>query len=224
MTKFVQTIEFKTTRLDEFNKHLDEWLAATRGRRAATHGMETKDRDQDDTYLQIVEFPSYEQAMANSDLAETTGFAESLAQLCDGPPVFRNLDLLREDDMSLREEPGLLVRSFDMPDETRRFESGSGRMDVIHAGSGAVGRAVFQPGWRWSTHVKPIAGTDSCQASHVGYCVSGRMRIVMDDGSETEVTAGDFMVCPPGHDAWIVGAEPCVMIDWAAAADYARGR
>ncbi|RDI68109.1 cupin domain-containing protein [Nocardia pseudobrasiliensis] len=224
MTKFVQTIEFKTIRLDEFNKVLDEWLAATEGKRAATHIMETRDRDQDDTYMQIVEFPSYEQAMANSTLPETTRLAEALTKLCAGPPVFRNLDLVREDDMSTRPGPSLLIKSFDTPDETRPFESDSGRLDLVHADTGPVGRAVFQPGWRWSTHVKPIAGTDSCQAAHVGYCVSGRMRIVMDDGSEAEVAAGDFMFCPPGHDAWTIGHEPCVMIDWTAAADYARRR
>ncbi|WP_433565576.1 cupin domain-containing protein [Nocardia sp. CA-151230] len=222
MTKFVQTIEFTTTRLDEFNKNLDEWLTATQGKRAATHSMETRDRDRDNTYLQIVEFPSYEQAMANSAMPETTGFAESLAELCDGPALFRNLDLVREDDMLPHEELSLQVRSFDSPDETRLFESGGGRFEVIEAGSGSVGRGVFEPGWRWSTHVKPIAGTDSCQASHVGYCVSGRMRIRMDDGTEREIGAGDFMICRPGHDAWTVGDEPCVLVDWAAAADYAR--
>lgn len=224
MTKFVQTIEFTTTRLDEFNEKLDEWLVATQGKRAATHAMETRDRDRDNTYLQIVEFPSYEEAMANSALPETSGFAESMAALCDGPAVFRNLDLVREDDMLPHDGLSLRVRSFDSPDETRQFESGSGRFEVVQDGSGSVGRGVFMPGWRWSTHVKPIAGTDSCQASHVGYCVSGRMRIVMDDGSAGEVGAGDFMVCPPGHDAWVLGDEPCVLIDWAAAGDYARRR
>ncbi|WP_227979691.1 cupin domain-containing protein [Nocardia spumae] len=222
MTKFVQTIEFTTSRLDEFNSTLDRWLTATEGTRAATHSMETKDRDRDNTYMQIVEFPSYEQAMANSALPETTGFAETLAALCDGPAVFRNLDLMREDDMSSRPGTSLLVKNFDAADETREFESGSGRLQVVQAPAGAVGRAVFEPGWRWSTHVKPIAGTDSCQAAHLGYCVSGRMRIRMDDGTESEVGPGDYMECPPGHDAWTVGDEACVMIDWAAAADYAR--
>ncbi|NKY85001.1 cupin domain-containing protein [Nocardia veterana] len=118
----------------------------------------------------------------------------------------------------------LLVKNFDSADETREFEAGSGQLQVVQAPAGAVGRAVFQPGWRWSTHVKPIAGTDSCQAAHIGYCVSGRMHIRMDDGTECDVGAGDFMQCPPGHDAWTLGDEPCVMIDWAAAADYARRR
>ncbi|WP_245553362.1 cupin domain-containing protein [Nocardia veterana] len=224
MTKFVQTIEFKTSRLDEFNHTLDQWLTATEGKRLATHAMETRDRDRDNTYLQIVEFPSYEEAMANSELPETTGFAETLAALCDEPAVFRNLDLVREDDMDSHPATSLLVKNFDSADETREFEAGSGQLQVVQAPAGAVGRAVFQPGWRWSTHVKPIAGTDSCQAAHIGYCVSGRMHIRMDDGTECDVGAGDFMQCPPGHDAWTLGDEPCVMIDWAAAADYARRR
>jgi mannose-6-phosphate isomerase-like protein (cupin superfamily) len=87
---------------------------------------------------------------------------------------------------------------------------------------GPIGRATFQPGWQWSKHVKPIAKTDSCEAAHMGYFISGRMKIVMDDGEEMEFGPGDFMVAPPGHDAWIVGDEPCVVIDWQGFADYAK--
>ena len=96
---FIQIIEYKTSHIDELNAALDGWLAATKGKRAATRGVQTKDRDADNTYLQIVEFPSYEEAMANSNLPETTEFAAKLATLCDGPPTFRNLDLLREEQM-----------------------------------------------------------------------------------------------------------------------------
>ena len=87
---------------------------------------------------------------------------------------------------------------------------------------GAVGRATFMPGWRWSEHVKPIAKTDSCQAAHLGYFVSGRMTVVMDDGEELEYGPGDFADMAPGHDAWIVGDEPCVVVDWQGYADYAK--
>ena len=114
----------------------------------------------------------------------------------------------------------LTRKSFDTPDEIRPFE-GKGHLDVIDM-DGIVGRGVFEPGWRWSQNVKPIAGTDSCQAAHVGYLVSGRMRIAMDDGTEMEFGAGDLMSCPPGHDAWIVGDETCVVIDWTGFADYAK--
>lgn len=97
-----------------------------------------------------------------------------------------------------------------------------GRLDLVNSDAGPVGRATFQPGWRWSKHVKPIAQTDSCQASHLVYYVSGRMRVVMNDGEETEYGPGDFASIPPGHDAWTVGDEPCVLIGWQGFADYAR--
>ena len=117
---------------------------------------------------------------------------------------------------------GLMRMSFDAPDETRLFEDGKGRLEVFNTASGGVGRATFEPGWRWSEHVKPIAGTDSCQAAHTGYFVSGRMRVRMDDGEEVEYGPGDFAEMAPGHDAWIVGDEPCVFIDWQGFSDYAK--
>ena len=96
---FIQIIEYRTSRIDELNTALDSWLEATKGQRAATRGLQTQDRDATNTYLQIVEFPSYEDAMANSDLPQTSEFAAKLASLCDGPPTFRNLDVLREEQM-----------------------------------------------------------------------------------------------------------------------------
>jgi hypothetical protein len=96
---FIQIIEFQTSRIDELNAALDAWLEKTKGKRAATRGTGTKDRDRDNTYVQIVEFPSHEQAMANSNLPETSEFAAKLAALCDAPPTFRNLDVIREDRM-----------------------------------------------------------------------------------------------------------------------------
>ena len=118
--------------------------------------------------------------------------------------------------------PGLTRKSFDTPDETRTFEGGTGRLQLVNTDAGAVGRATFLPGWKWSEHVKPIAQTDSCQAAHTGYFVSGRMKVVMDDGEEIEYGPGDFAVMAPGHDAWIVGDEPCVVIDWQGFTDYAK--
>jgi hypothetical protein len=96
---FIQIIEYKTSRIDELNAVLDGWLEASKGKRTGTRGVQTKDRDATNTYLQIVEFPSYEEAMANSNLPETGEFAAKLASLCDGPPTFRNLDVLREEQM-----------------------------------------------------------------------------------------------------------------------------
>lgn len=116
----------------------------------------------------------------------------------------------------------LVRKSLNSPEETRPFEGGTGQLQLVNTDGGAVGRATFQPGWRWSTHVKPIARTDSCQAAHVGYFISGRMKVVMDDGTADEFGPGDLMICPAGHDAWIVGNEPCVVIDWAGFAEYAK--
>ena len=117
---------------------------------------------------------------------------------------------------------GLTRKSFDTPDEIRPFEAGNGQAGGDQHRHGVVGRATFQPGWRWSEHVKPIAGTESCQAAHTGYFVSGRMKVVMDDGEEMEYGPGDFAYMAPGHDAWIVGDEPCVVIDWQGFTDYAK--
>ena len=96
---FIQIIEYQTTRIDELNAALDGWLEATKGKRAATRGVQTRDRDATNTYVQIVEFPSYDEAMANSNLPETAEFAAKLASLCDGAPSFRNLEVLREEQM-----------------------------------------------------------------------------------------------------------------------------
>ena len=109
----------------------------------------------------------------------------------------------------------LIRKSLDSPDETRPFDGGKGRLELVNTDGGAVGRATFLPGWKWSEHVKPIAKTDSCQASHVAYFISGRMKVVMDDGSEDEFGPGDLMICPPGHDA-------CVVVDWAGFGNYAK--
>ena len=117
---------------------------------------------------------------------------------------------------------GLIRKSLNTPDETRPFEGGTGQLEVVNAEAGAVGRATFLPGWKWSEHVKPIAKTDSCQAAHTGYFISGRMKVVTDDGEEMEYGPGDFAGMAPGHDAWIVGDEPCVVIDWQGYADYAK--
>ncbi len=115
----------------------------------------------------------------------------------------------------------LEARSFESPDEVRPFTD-KGDAKIVKLSSGTVGLATFEPGWRWSEHVKPIAGTDSCQAPHMVYVLSGRMKIVMDDGNEGEVGPGDVGVFPPGHDAWTVGDEPCVMVDFAGMEHYAE--
>jgi quercetin dioxygenase-like cupin family protein len=112
-------------------------------------------------------------------------------------------------------------RSFGTPDETRPFPNG--RAEIVKIGDSEVGRLVFEPGWRWSEHVKPIAGTDSCEAPHFQYHLSGRLGIRMDDGTEFVAEPGDVTSLPSGHDAWVVGDEPVVVVDWFGATDYAKG-
>ena len=112
-------------------------------------------------------------------------------------------------------------KRFDSPDEVRPMAD-KGRVDIVMVGDGVVGKATFEPGWRWSDHVKPIAGTESCQAAHLGYVLSGRQKIVMDDGSELEFGPGDVVAIPPGHDGWVVGDEACVVLDFAGMSQYAK--
>lgn len=111
-------------------------------------------------------------------------------------------------------------RKLDSPDETRTFERG--KLDLIHMEGGTIGRLTLQPGWKWSEHVKPLAGTRSCEAPHFQYHLAGRLRIRMDDGSEFEAGPGDVTSLPSGHDAWVVGTEPVVVIDWQGATGYAK--
>ena len=107
------------------------------------------------------------------------------------------------------------------PDETRRFPRGES--NVVQLGDASVARIVLEPGWRWSEHIKPIAGTESCQVHHLGYLLSGRIHVRMDDGTETEFGSGDAYVIPPGHDAWVVGDEPANGLEFAGAAEFAKG-
>lgn len=111
-------------------------------------------------------------------------------------------------------------KNLDNPDEIRKFTNGE--LGVVTVPGAIVGRAVFQPGWQWSKDVKPLVGTESCEAAHTGSIVSGHMHVMMDDGTEGDLGPGDAFVISPGHDARIVGDAPCVSLDWSAAADYAK--
>jgi hypothetical protein len=113
-------------------------------------------------------------------------------------------------------------KSFKTPLEVRNFDKG--KVELVNVAGVTIGRATFEPGWKWSTCLKPIAKTDSCQAAHLGYQLSGTMIIRMDDGTETTVRPGDVVSLPPGHDAWVVGSEPAVFIDFQGFADYAKKR
>src|SRR3981189_1927556 len=112
------------------------------------------------------------------------------------------------------------VKRFDQPDEVRPL-AGHGHGDVVDIGGRPVGKGEFEPGWRWSQNVKPIAGTDSCQVEHIGYVLEGRMGPRMVDGTEREFGPGDTFHMPPGHDAWIVGESKCVLLDFGGLKGYA---
>lgn len=114
------------------------------------------------------------------------------------------------------------VKDFETPDEVRVFPDGV--LELVKIGGAVVGRAVFQPGWRWSKSVQPLAKTKSCEAAHMQYHVSGVMHVLMDDGSEFDCRPGDVSLLPSGHDAWVVGDEPAVVVDFQGMLDYARSR
>ena len=112
------------------------------------------------------------------------------------------------------------LKSFETPDEVREFPKG--RLELVKVGGAMIGRAVFEPGWRWATSVQPIAKTKSCEAPHFHYHVSGVVRIKMDDGSELDCRPGDVSLLPSGHDAWVVGDEAAVVVDFQGMLDFAR--
>ena len=105
-------------------------------------------------------------------------------------------------------------------DEVRSFDKG--KLELVTLGGVTFGRATLQPGWKWSTCVKPLVNTKSCEAPHLQYHVSGRLGVVMDDGSTGEYGPGEVSLLPPGHDAWVVGDEPVVLVDVQGMLDYAK--
>lgn len=111
--------------------------------------------------------------------------------------------------------------TFETPDEVR--EGPNWRMDLVNLAAGAqVGRFTLHPGWRWSQDVRPLAGTDLCMAPHQQYQLSGRLHVSLQDGTELDVAAGEITTLPPGHDAWVVGDETVVAIDWQGASVWGR--
>jgi len=110
-------------------------------------------------------------------------------------------------------------KNFGKPDEVREFPKG--RVELVKIGGAMIGRAIFEPGWRWATSVQPLAKTKSCEAPHFQYHVSGVLRIKMDDGAEFDCKPGDVSLLPSGHDAWTVGNEAAVVVDFQGMIDYA---
>ena len=111
-------------------------------------------------------------------------------------------------------------KSFGQSDEVREFPKG--RLELLKIGGATVGRATYEPGWRWSTSLRAMSKTESCKAAHFQYHVSGVMRVRMDDGTELDCKAGDISLLPSGHDAWVVGDEQVVVVDFQGMVDYAR--
>ena len=111
-------------------------------------------------------------------------------------------------------------KDFAQADEVRAFTNG--QVELLHIGGSDIGRLVLRPGWRWSEHVKPLAGTDLCEAPHFQYHVAGTLRIQMADGTCFDAVPGQVTALPSGHDAWVVGDEPVVVVDWWGASNYAK--
>ncbi len=114
----------------------------------------------------------------------------------------------------------LQVKSHNSPDERRKPDKS--QIDIVSVGDYTIGRLSFEPGWRWSECIKPVVQTDTCQNSHVGFCVSGKLTVETSDGGRAEIAAGDSYTIPPGHDAWVEGGDPFVGIEFVSAADYAK--
>jgi hypothetical protein len=112
-------------------------------------------------------------------------------------------------------------KDFAKPDEVRTFEKG--RLELLRIAGSEIGRLVLEPGWRWRDHVKPIAGTDLCEAPHFQYHVAGTLRIEMEDGTTYDATPGHVTALPARHDAWVLGDEEVVVVDWWGASNFARG-
>lgn len=112
------------------------------------------------------------------------------------------------------------LKSFNKPDEVRDFPKG--KLELVKIGGTMIGRAILKRGWRWSTSVQPLAKTKSCEAAHFQYHLSGTLKVLMDDGTELECKAGDVSLLPLGHDAWVVGKEPVVIVDFQGMVDYAK--
>ena len=118
--------------------------------------------------------------------------------------------------------PGVESRDFSNPDETRTPDKTT--VELVNLAGGQIGRYTFQPGWRWSECIKPVVGTDSCQVEHIGYFLSGKLHVVHDDGTEADVDSGVVYRIAPGHDAWVVGDEPAVVVEFQGAANYAQAQ
>jgi len=116
----------------------------------------------------------------------------------------------------------VILKRFEHPDEVRTFEKG--KFEIVNLGGMTLGRATYQPGWKWSEHVGKASGAKSCQVEHVGLVVSGRATAAMDDGRVIEMKPGDLFYIEPGHDSWVVGDQPYVSLHLMGAGQYAKAK
>ncbi len=116
---------------------------------------------------------------------------------------------------------GVEFSDFSTPDEVRRPDKTT--VEVVKVGGGEIGRFTFEPGWRWSECIKPVVGTDSCQVEHVGYVISGTLRVQHDDGTTGDINPDNVYRIAPGHEAWVLGDEPVVVVEFQGAAIFAKG-
>jgi quercetin dioxygenase-like cupin family protein len=115
----------------------------------------------------------------------------------------------------------VMLKRFDVPDETRNFEKG--KLEIVRLGGMTIGRATYEPGWKWSEHVSPISGKSFCEVEHVGMVLSGRAMAAMNDGTEVELSPGSLFYVPPvAHDSWVIGDEPYVSVHFLGAEQYAK--
>ena len=154
--------------------------------------------------------------IAFADTQSGGSATESEARPGDGTDI---VNARKEEPMHTRDQI-TEHKSFASPEEVRNFPHG--KAEILKIGGAEVGRLVLNPGWRWSNDVKPLAKTSSCQAPHFQYHVSGRLAIRMDDGTEFIAGPGDITSLPKGHDAWVVGDEAVVVVDWFGASNYAK--
>lgn len=114
----------------------------------------------------------------------------------------------------------ILAKSLKSPDETLMFEKE--KIEIVNLGNATIARVTLEPGWRWDKHVKPRVNTKSCELPHTSLILSGRTKTIMDDGTELEGGPGDVAVVPPGHNTWVLGDEPCIIIDFTGVEDWVK--
>jgi quercetin dioxygenase-like cupin family protein len=178
-----------------------------------------------DRFAELVQDPQIKaRLLANTERSVARGTFGSPTFFV-GDEMFFGKDRLREVEAAIlatRSAMAVMLKRFEAPDEVRIFEKG--RFEIVHLGGMTIGRATYEPGWRWSLHVGPDTGAVSCPVEHVGIVVSGRATAAMDDGTVTELRSGDVFHIAPGHDSWVVGDEPYVSLHLLGADRYADHR